>query len=73
LKVKILYDILFDREEEQRVNFTDILRAPFYKSELSSFSLEMFDFVLFWRQNIDKKHARKILMKLARGCFESVS
>ncbi len=47
------------------VNFINILRARFsYENELNSFSLIMFDFAIFLRQNIDKKVARKMLMKL---------
>ncbi len=50
---------------EPGVNFINILRARFlYKSELSSFSLDTFGFVIFWRKNIGAKCVRKTLMKL---------
>jgi len=38
-----------------------------YKSELSSFSLVTFGFVIFWRQNIGEKVAHKMLMKSTPG------
>ncbi len=38
------------------VNFVNILHTRFsYESELSSFSLIMFGFTIFWHQNIGKK------------------
>jgi hypothetical protein len=47
------------------VNFINILRAHFsYESKLSSFSIVMFQFLYFWRQNISAKCACKMLMKL---------
>jgi hypothetical protein len=53
------------------VNFINILRSCFmYKSELSSFSLVMFGFEIFWRQNIGKKVTRKMLMKLTPGIWD---
>jgi len=46
-------------------NFINILCASFLcESKLSSFSLEMFGFINFWRQNISEKRAHKMLMKL---------
>jgi len=38
-----------------------------YKSELSSFSLLTFGFVIFWRKNIGAKSLCKMLMKLTHG------
>ncbi len=47
------------------VNFINILCAHFlHESQLSSFSLITFGFAIFWHQNISKKFARKMLMKL---------
>ncbi len=43
----------------------NILRVHFlYESKWSSFSLIMFGFAIFWRQNICEKVALKMLMKL---------
>jgi len=45
--------------------FINILHKRFsYQSKLSSFSLIMFGFEILWCQNIGKKVARKMLMKL---------
>jgi len=38
-----------------------------HKSKFCSFSLITFGFAIFWRQNIGKKLARKMLMKLTPG------
>jgi len=47
------------------VNFINIFCAhSLYESELSSFSLITFGFAIFWCQNIGKKVARKMLIKL---------
>jgi len=47
------------------VNFNNILWTRFlHKSELSSFSLITFGFVIFWCQNIGKKVTHKMLKKL---------
>jgi hypothetical protein len=47
------------------VNFINIFCAPsLYKSALRSFSLLHFGFIIFWRKDIGKKRARKMLMKL---------
>ncbi len=49
------------------VNFINILHKHFlYESKLSSFSLVILGFVIFWCQNIGKKVARKMLMKLGQ-------
>ncbi len=49
-------------------NFISILRVPFlFESVLHSFSLLTVWFCSFWRKNIGKKAARKILMKLTTG------
>jgi len=48
------------------VNVINILGRRFSnESKLSSFSLITFGFAIFWRQNIGKKCANKMLMKLA--------
>jgi len=50
------------------VNFINTLCAHFsYKSKVSSFSLIMFGFAIFWHQNIGKKVPCKMLMKLTPG------
>jgi len=55
----------------QGVNFINILRSHFWnKSELSSFYLVTFDFVIFWRKNIGTKFASKMLMKLIQSRLE---
>jgi hypothetical protein len=47
------------------VNFIIILPAHLsHENKSSSFSLDSFGFVNFWHQNIGKKEARKMLMKL---------
>ncbi len=61
-------DKLFDVTNENLllgVNFINILWARFlYKSKLRSFSLITLGFEIFWHQNIGKKCACKMLMKL---------
>jgi len=48
------------------VNFINILDTHFlYESELSSFSLNMFGFVIFGVKILYEKHSRKTLMNLA--------
>ncbi len=59
-------------KKRTRVIFINILRARFlYESKLSSFSLITFGVAIFWCQNIGKKVACKMLMKLIprRGTF----
>jgi len=58
------------------VNFINILHARFlYKSELSSFSLITFGFVIFGAKILHEKPSRKTLMKLtaALANFERIS
>ncbi len=59
------HQFLINQKRQLRVNFIKILCTLFlHKGKLSSFSLLMFGFVIFWHQISGAKFARKLLMKL---------
>jgi len=48
------------------VDFINILWALFWGKQIEQFFLITFGFAIFWHQNISKKFARKMLMKLTQ-------